>query len=181
MWQDGSVRTNASRLLKSPEEVCLKCFGNCNAINVHSQSSQFDLKPEEHWVTQSGHNWIIITLVGINTAITQGTDTHTHTDWHQRIHKRPTVKDCSSPAKHPQVLTNQSNASLNSRIEMNDGLNHSTEKTPTTVQCIDRMKIAKFVPGPPVKEHFRTCLSSCFCKRSACSHRRQSCAIAQMS
>ena len=46
-------------------EVCSKYFENCNAIDVHNQGRQFELRLEKHWVTQCGFFRLITTLFGM--------------------------------------------------------------------------------------------------------------------
>ena len=51
-WKDDNGNSCTRRV--SRPEVCSKYFANCNAVDVHNQSRQFDLRLEKHWVTQSG-------------------------------------------------------------------------------------------------------------------------------
>jgi len=40
-------------------------FQNCNVVDMHNQSWQFELKLEKHWVTQSGYFRFLTTMLGI--------------------------------------------------------------------------------------------------------------------
>ena len=88
-------------------EVCSKYFLNCNCIDVHNQTRQFELRLEKHWITHCGYFRIITTLIGMTVCdCWRGYRFHLPVD-HQ--HKNISVIDFASILGKDCLYNNYSN------------------------------------------------------------------------